>query len=252
MEKDFKLPTEKTKAISVSPSTLMIYSSPKIGKTTACSMLDNSILFELEPKGADFVDSVKVDCSSYEEIGQYCREIIKAGRPYRYGILDTMTTLEEMVLPLALKLYRETVMGQNFGRLSDGSFDPNANVLKLANGAGYQYTREAFFKVINGFKSCFERVILLGHLKEKFFEKEGKEVTAKEIDLTGKNKSIACANADAIGVLYRKGNQTILSFVTDDTTICGSRPIHLRNKEIVLLEEIDGKLISHWDEVYID
>lgn len=252
MEKEFKLPTEKVKAVSVSPSILMLYSSPKVGKTTACSMLDESILFELEPGGADFVDAVKVDCRSYEDISAYCKEILKAGKPYKYGIIDTVTALEEMILPLALRIYRDTPMGVNFGKNIDGTYDPNSNVLKLPNGAGYQYTREAFFKVINGFKSCFDRVILLGHLKEKFFEKEGKEVIAKEIDLMGKNKSITCANADAIGVLYRKGKQTIISFVTDDTTICGSRPEHLKNKEIVLLEEVDGKLVSHWDQIYID
>lgn len=260
---EFVLPTEKVKAISQSPSTLLIYSSPKIGKTTAVAMLDDSILFELEPKGADFVDAVKVQCNSYEEISGYCKKILEAGKPYRYGILDTTTTLEEMILPLAAKLYANTEMGKNWERLknADGTImkvnnetvlNPQANVLKLPNGAGYQYTREAFFKVINGFKGCFERVILLGHLKEKFLEKDGREVSAKEIDLMGKNKSILCANADAIGILYREGNKTIISFKTDESTICGSRPVHLRNRDIVLLEEVDDKLVQHWDEIYID
>jgi len=252
-EKTFELPTTVIEAKALSPSSLLIYSTPKTGKTTVVSFLEDSILFELEPRGADFVSAVKVQCETYEDIVGYCKKIRETGKPYKYGILDTITALEDMVLPLAGKLYRDTVMGKNWGKLEDGiTDDPKANVLKLPNGAGYQYTREAFFKVLDFFTGSFERVILLGHLKDKFITIDSKEVTAKEIDLQGKNKSLTCAKVDAIGVLYRKENKTILSFKTDETTICGSRASHLKNKDIVLLEEIDGNLVSHWDRIYID
>lgn len=252
-ENKFELPKEMIDAQTSSPQTLLLYSSPKIGKTTVCSMLPNSILFELEPRGADFVKAVKVQCNSYEDISGYCKEILKAGKPYKYGVLDTTTALEDMVLPLAAKIYREeTVMGKSWGLLADGSIDPNANVLKLPQGAGYSYHREAFFRVINGFSKCFERTVLLAHLKDKFIERDGKEVSAKEVDLIGKSKSLLCANVDAIGLLYRKGSQTICSFKTDESTICGSRAKSLRNKDIVLLEEIDGELVSYWNEIYLD
>ncbi len=107
-------------------------------------------------------------------------------------------------------------------------------------------------KVANAITSCFERTIFLGHLKDKMLEKDGKEVSARDIDLTGKLRNIACANSDAIGYLYRDKNQTILSFKTTQDTLCGARPEHLRNKEIVLLEYDEGKFIHHWDEIYID
>jgi hypothetical protein len=251
-EKEFILPTEKIKAKSLSPKLLLMYSSPKVGKTTAASMLNKSILFELEPRGADFVDAIKVDITCYEDIIRYCQKIKESSNKYKFGIIDTISALEDMILPLAGKLYRDTIVGKNWGKLEDGTDDIKANVLKLPNGAGYQYAREAFFKVLDYFNECFEYVILMGHLKDKYITIDSKEVSAKEIDLQGKNKNLACAKADAIGILYRKENKTILSFKTDDTTACGSRPTHLRNKDVVLLEEVDGKLVEHWDEIYID
>jgi hypothetical protein len=38
---------------------------------------------ELEEKGADFVDAIKVDCSSYEDIAEYCKAILEAGKPFK-------------------------------------------------------------------------------------------------------------------------------------------------------------------------
>ena len=63
---------------------------------------------------------------------------------------------------------------------------------------------------------------------------------------------MACANADAIGYLYRRDNNTILSFVTNQDVICDARPAHLSNKEIILLEKVEDKFVSHWDKIYID
>lgn len=247
-----ELPTEKVKALFKSPRKLLIYSSPKGGKTTAVSMLPNSLIVDLE-RGSDFLDAVKVTIDTLDDIRELVKAVRKAGKPYRIGIIDTTTKLEEMVLPHAAKLYRDTPMGKNWGKLEDKvTDDPNANILALPNGGGYLYLREAYVAISNILDSCFERVIYLGHLKDKVLEKNGKEVSAKDIDLTGKIRNIACANADAIGYMYRDGNKTMLSFKTSQDVLCGARPEHLRDKEITLLEYNDGKFTSHWDEIYID
>lgn len=108
-------------------------------------------------------------------------------------------------------------------------------------------------KICQRIEECADRVIYLGHIKTKAIEKDGKEVNAYDLDLTGKIKSMMSADVDAIGILYRKSNnQNILSFKTTDDVICGARPAHLKNQEIVLSEEKDGELITHWDKIYID
>lgn len=67
--------------------------------------------------------------SNYGELFQIAQELKKNPGQFDFVALDTITALEDMVLPYANKLYRETPMGINF--------DPSANILKLPNGAGY-------------------------------------------------------------------------------------------------------------------
>ena len=85
-------------------------------------------------------------------------------------------------------------------------------------------------------------------------EKDGANFSAMDIDLTGKLKRITAAHVDAIGYLYRKGSKkNILSFKTAGDVTCGARPEHLKNKEIVISElDEDGKLITHWNQIFID
>lgn len=236
------LPTKKVAAERVNPKRLIIYSKPKTGKTTAFAGLDNNLLIDLE-NGADYVEALKVKISSLQELLDAGKAIKAAGNPYKYVTIDTVTALEDMVMPLAIKLYRATSMGKNY----DGD-----NVLSLPNGAGYLYLRQAFFQVLDFIDTLAPHIILSGHIKDKQVDDKGEMVLAANIDLTGKIKSLICANADAIGYMYRKGNKTILSFKTSEEVTCGARPEHLRNEEIVVTEMNEsGELEFHWDKVFI-
>lgn len=235
------LPTKKIKADRVNPKRLIIYSKPKTGKTSAFAGLENNLILDLE-NGADYVDALKVKISSLQELLDAGKAIKEAGKPYTYVTIDTVTALEDMVMPLAIKLYKQTSMGKNY----DGD-----NVLSLPNGAGYLYLRQAFFQVLDFIDTLAPHIILSGHIKDKQVDDKGEMVMAANIDLTGKIKSLICANADAIGYMFRKGNQTILSFKTTEEVTCGARPEHLRNEEIVISEMNDkGELVIHWDKVY--
>jgi len=237
------LPTKKVAAKSQSPRKLIIYSKPKVGKTSALAELENALIIDLE-KGTDFLDAMKVQVNDLTELKQVGQAIIDAGKPYKYIVIDTITKLEDMCLPLALTMYRKTPMGKNF----DGT-----NVLTLPNGAGYLYLREAIDSVVKYLDTLSDRIIYLGHIKLKSIEKNGKEVTASDLDLTGKIKSMMSADVDAIGMLYREGSKNILSFKTTDDVICGARPKHLKNQEVVL-SEIDekGNVTVDWSKVFID
>jgi hypothetical protein len=237
------LPTKTRTAITKSPKKLVIYSSPKVGKSTLMSGLNSSLLIDLED-GSDSVDNIMVlKAKTYQEIYNICEKVKVAGRPYRYIALDTATALEEMVMPLAKKLYQQTPMGKSF----------NDGILTLPNGAGYLYVRQAYMMVLSMVEEAAERTILFGHIKDKVIDKAGKEVAAKDIDLTGKLRTIVCANADAIGFLYRDGNRNIITFETSDEIVCGARPTHLRNRAFPLSELMtDGTIRTYWDMLYID
>jgi hypothetical protein len=150
-------------------------------------------------------------------------------------------------------------MGKNwFKKAEDGKLAADSgkaiynSILNMPNGAGYPYLREAFTKVIEYIKTLAPRVILVGHIKDILLDKNGTEFNSLDLDLTGKLKRITTSQSDAIGYLYRKGNQSILSFRTTDEVSCGARPEHLRNKEIVISEMTDEGLVTHWDKIYID
>jgi hypothetical protein len=235
------LPTKKVAPQRVNPKRLIIYSKPKTGKTSAFAGLDDNLIIDLE-NGADYVEALKIQVNSLQELLDAGKAIKAAGNPYKYVTIDTVTALEDMVGPLAIKLYRQTSMGKNY----DGD-----NVLSLPNGAGYLYLRQAFFQVLDFIDTLAPHIILAGHIKDKQVDDKGEMVLAANIDLTGKIKSLICANADAIGYMFRKGNKTVLSFKTSEEVTCGARPEHLRNEEIVITELIDGELKTSWEKVFI-
>ena len=235
------LPTKKVKVERTNPKRLIIYSKPKTGKTTAFAGLADNLIMDLE-NGSDYVEALKINVNSLQELLETGKAIKEAGCPYKYVTIDTVTALEEMVAPLAIKLYRGTSMGKNY----DGD-----NVLTLPNGAGYLYIRQAFFQVLDFIDTLAPHIILSGHIKDKQVDDKGEMVMSANIDLTGKIKSLICANADAIGYMFRRGNQSILSFKTNEEVTCGARPEHLRNEEILISEMNEkGKLVFHWDKVY--
>tara|TARA_R100000654_G_scaffold328_2_gene1227 strand:+ start:19092 stop:19817 length:726 start_codon:yes stop_codon:yes gene_type:complete len=235
------LPTKKVKKERVNPKRLIIYSKPKTGKTTAFAGLENNLILDLE-NGSGYVEALKVKIENLQDLLDAGKAIKEADKPYKYVTVDTVTALESMVMPLAVKLYRKTPMGKNY---------QGDNVITLANGAGYLYIRQAFFQVLDFIDTLAPHIILSGHIKDKVVDDKGEMVMSANIDLTGKIKSLICANADAIGYMYRKGNKTVINFKNNDGVTCGARPNHLRNEEIVISEMNEkGEIKTHWNKIY--
>ena len=252
-----ELPSLKIKATRVNPKKLILFSKPKVGKTEMLSALDNCLLIDLED-GSEFVNAMKInvlDIARKNEISPISalKEVIskikaankEAGKfVYKYGAIDTVTALEDHVLLLANKLYTQTPQGRNW---------QGDDVTTLPNGAGYQYTRKALWIVLEELEECFETLIILGHLKDKFVEKEGKEMTERGLDLIGKSAAILCSQVDAIGYVYREDNKTIVNFQPSDSLICGSRSEHLKDQKITVIESDEkGKLTIDWSKIFIE
>ena len=246
--KKIVLPTSKVSAARKSPKNLIVFSKPKVGKTSLFAQLDNCLILDLE-HGTDYVDAMKIQANCVEDIKDIGEAILAQGCPYKYIAVDTITALEEMCVPYAEILYSRTSMGKNWFTKSKAEY---GSILNMPNGAGYPYLREAFTKMVEYIKTWAPNVILVGHIKDIQLEKNGADFTSTDLDLTGKLKRITSSQSDAIGYLYRKGNQNILSFKTTDEVACGARPDHLRNKEIVISEMTEEGLQTHWDRVYID
>jgi hypothetical protein len=215
---------------------MIIYGPPKIGKTTVLSQLDDCLIIDLED-GSDMIDALKVKAHSLRDLQTIGTEIMKQGKPYKYIAIDTISKLEEWCEEEGKKIYMKTPMGKNFE-----TKNPGMSILSLPNGAGYLYLRMAYKKWIDKLNKLADHIILVGHLKDKMLEKKGKEVAVKDLDLTGKIKQITCANADAVGYIYREENETMISFNSMDDITAGSRCEHLKGKTIPM----------NWSNIYID
>lgn len=236
------LPTNKIPAETQDPRNLIIFSKPKYGKSTACANLPGALCIDLEGGGYDYIDAVKVKASSVKDLKEICAAIKEAKYPYKFIVLDTITRLEEMVKPLALKLYLNSPAGQKF---------TGDDVLDAPMGAGYSALRKALEMVIDMVSKCALNIILICHTKDSAIGNT--DMTTKTIDLFGKAGRILASKSDAIGYLDRdEDSNTILSFNTNDKFVeCGARPEHLRNADIVLGEmKEDGNIEFHWERIY--
>lgn len=270
------IPTEKSITTRKDPRVMIVYSPPKVGKTTLFSTLPNNLILDLE-SGTDFVECMamkiigivppknedeekkknRIEVEKQYYLTEAGQAIVLAGKPYDFITVDTITILEDLVLPLANEKYRNSPMGANWGLLPDKkTIDPTADVKALARGAGYYYLRLAFDEILNKIYKLANNIILIGHMKNSIVDKNGEEVTSKELSLTGKIKEITCANADAIGYMYRgSNNELLISFKGSEEVLCGARPKHLRGKIIKIAdydEKIDSLINIQWDLIYPD
>jgi len=247
------------------PKVLILYGPPKVGKTNLINTLDNNLILDLE-EGTKFLNSLSVniigikppveeEASKKEEriaegkfyLVEIGREIVTTGKKYDFITLDTATEFEDMLNPVALELYKSTPMG---------STSDVTDILDLPRGAGYYYIRVVFKEYIEKLKKLTPRLILIGHLKENIINKAGKGVSAKDLDLVGKLKTIACAGADAVGYVYRGNNSELrISFKTSDEITCGARPDHLKGQDIKIADydSVSNELINiNWGLIYPD
>lgn len=241
------LPKEKVKAKVENPRFLIIFGKPKAGKTTLASKLDNNLIIDLEG-GSEFLEALAVQARSVKDLGEIAnaiREEIKSTgkKPYKYITLDNASRLEEICLSYAATLYRQTPMGKNY---------QGNDVRTLPNGSGYMYLQQAVRKVIDMFRDLCDNFILIGHLKDKMINKEGEELSEMSLDLVGKLANIVCGEADAVGYVYRKKNETHISFEGGDNSVREARAPHLRGKNIVIAESDDNNNIKvYWDKIYL-
>jgi hypothetical protein len=267
MSREIILPTGKSKPTRRDPRVTILYSAPKMGKTTLVSTLPNNMNLDFEG-GTQYLDSLSMHIIGITpppnetdeqftarmtlEVPQYYLTeaggaIMQAGRPFDFVTVDTVTKMEDMVLPLAAEKYRATPMGKGFA---------GDDVRVLPKGSGYLYLRLAFMELIEKIKKLSDNVILVGHLRDSVIEKAGKEVDAKDLDLTGKLKQILCADADAIGYIHRgKDSELLINFKSSDQILCGSRCDHLRGRDIKIAdydEETNELTNIDWSLVFPD
>ncbi len=241
------LPTEPLPVVHTNPKALLLYGAPKIGKTAILSKLPNCLIVDLED-GSDFVSCLKIKANSLDELTNIGVELKAKSYPYKYVAFDTIDMIEEWCDHHATLMYKCSLQGKSFSGRS---------VLELPNGGGYLWLRKSFHKFFDMCKTFAPYTIFVGHIRDKMIETNGKEVSAKDLDLTGKIKSIVCSYVDSVAHLSRvkrlNGNTGVevltMSFETKDTVVCGSRCAHLKGKSFEFT--FPEALPSDWNQIYL-
>lgn len=252
------LPTTKSVKKTNDPNNMIMFGLPKVGKTTALSLLKNALIIDLE-NGTDYIEGYVAKANDIKDLNLIARSMMptingKANPNYeennfKFVIIDTITALEDMCLPLAKKLYMETPMGRNY----DGD-----DVRTLPNGAGYLYIREAVKKVIGWFKNTGKNLILTGHVKDKSLVEGGTDLNVKSLDLNGKLSNILSADSDAICYVYRdvETGSLMANFGDMNSVLTGARMPHLAGKTIELAERKlnettnEWEIVTHWERIF--
>ena len=241
------LPKEKVEAKVCNPKFSVFYGKPKAGKSSLMASLENNLIIDLE-NGYQALSALVVQARTVKDFGDIVsairEEIKKTGkRPYKYITIDNATRLEEMCMGYAIQLYKSTNQGKSY---------QGTDIRTLPNGSGYMWLRIAVKKVIDLFRDLSDHLILIAHTKDKQINVEGQEMSEMTIDLTGKLGDILCGEADAIGYVYRKKNETIISFEGGSNIVREARAPHLRGKNIVVAESDENNNITfHMDRIFL-
>lgn len=261
-----ELPTKIREVKSINPGSLLIYSNPKVGKTTIVSQLENNLIIELEPKGADYVSGLIVEASKPSEFNKILDEIEKAnikkgGFVYKYITIDTITALDEWSEITGTYRYMNKSQGQKFNRVgnipkgtkilhTDPSFE---SVHEIPNGFGYKHSRDEMTDWFYRILKLAPHIIFLAHVKDKLIEskKTGDTIEIRDLNLTGKVKSIYCSKVDSVALLEKEDNKTYLNFANDNNTIAGGRCKHLEGKIYISEQDENKNIKTFWDKIYL-
>ena len=238
-----ELPKTKVPAKSQDPKYLILFGLPKVGKTTVLSTLDNNLILDME-QGTTFIDALKVEIKTLADLKETIKLIKAAGKPYKYITIDTITAVEEMAKPLAIKLYQDSP-------LYSTKYADVKDITQLPNGSGWSFLRQAVEMIVDMVAAVTDNIIICGHVKDTALS-EGVDGSVKDLDLGGKLKRILSARSDAIGFVHRDENSNLcINFGQNGEVLTGARPAHLANKDIIVAERNDdGTFTSRWDRIY--
>jgi len=239
-----ELPLKKVVGTKKNPGFMVIAGFQKSGKTTALANLEDNLILDIEG-GCDFMDAMKVRINNLRDFSDLIRSLQASEHKYRFITVDTGTKLEDIANEFAVINHQKSPIGKRW-------VGNPKEILLLANGLGYSLQRNAYLELLEWLKPYCQTLILVCHVKNSSFQKDGEEISMVDISLTGQLKTIVAANADAVGMFYRKKNQSILSFRGGESFLVEARPEHLRGSEFVVIESDDkNNMTFNWDKVFV-
>ena len=265
------------------PGVMIIYSEPKLGKSTIMADLTlksqeifggHAFVISTDvPNGYRFLSYVGEHCKNPSEFNKTITELIDLPQEQKPKcvIVDTITALDDWSEPLGTLRYMNSPQGKKFNVVVDDNDnvlvgpdgkplrysprDPSfQSVHELPEGRGYAHSRKVMKEWFERLTAAFEHVILVAHVKDIYIGVyRGEGIQGSDLDLTGKVKRIYVSRADSIAMLVPEGDNRYLSFASKNKGSLheGARTSYLSGKRILISEKKDDDtIITNWKNIF--
>lgn len=230
------------------PMRTLLYGPPKVGKTTAISLLPGHYVMELERGGGSYCNLAFNEYLNPEQFaaGLLDLQTLKREHPEsfpKFLVVDTADKLEDLAAIRAMNYYNK--------RFPKSKLETSADLMDLEYAAGYNHLRNAFTYYMDCLDELGIPIIYLAHVRTKAIDKSVQSVDVKDISLSlGVSKNL-CSACNLIGFLLRnKRGELIMSCRPEQQVNCGSHINRLSGRDIPLVTSEGGKLVGHWQEIF--
>lgn len=256
-----KIPSKAIDPVLTEPRNLIIYAPPKLGKTVICTQIPNSLIIEHDPDGMKAHRGRYVEISHPDDLMPLLEQLKThedKSNPINTIIIDTITRWDEWSELVGTYNFMKKPQGKKWNLIGNEKInhadDRFQTVHEIGDGYGYRYSREV---VLNWYKAAIatgKTVIFLAHVKDKFIESGSGAsmgiVETKEINLTGKLRTILPSKAQAIASFKRVGRKGYLVFETGGEAVAGSWFSYLKGNILISESDENDKVTTYWDKIF--
>ena len=191
------LPTEASKPVTeLGKQTILLYGSPKLGKSSFASKAPGSLFFECEP-GLNHLEVFKVPTYSWEAFLEACKLVAKGDHNFKTLVIDTVDN--------AFKMCSDYVCAKH-GIEYEGD---------MGHGKGWALVKNEWHRVLTRLASLPYGLILISHAVDKTIETRTGEYTKTQPSLPDRARNVVLGLVDII--LY--GDSTAKKDAAGNVTI---------------------------------
>jgi hypothetical protein len=174
------LPTEATKPVTeLGKQTILLYGSPKLGKSSFASKAPGSLFFECEP-GLNHLEVFKVPTYSWEAFLEACKLVAKGDHNFKTIVIDTIDN--------AFKMCSDYVCAKH-GIEYEGD---------MGHGKGWALVKNEWHRVLTRLASLPYGLIMISHAIDKTIETRTGEYTKTTPSLPDRARNVVLGLVDII------------------------------------------------------
>jgi hypothetical protein len=175
-----KLPTQRSQPTTeLGQQTILLYSQPKLGKSTFASQFPDAVFFECEP-GLNHLDVYKVPTYTWDDLLSACKQIADGKHPFKTIVVDTVDN--------AFKFCSEHVCAKhNIEYEGD-----------MGHGKGWALVKNEWHRVLTRLASLPYGLVLISHAQDKVIETRTGEYTKTQPSLPDRARNVVIGLVDII------------------------------------------------------